>query len=697
MSKLQRKEKEDNKIKIRLPETQISKIIDTDKKEKEMLKGQIHQENPTKNINQNIDSNLTNLLQNNNENINNEKLKKEIIIKPRETYLKEKILTNLNKTLISKVNKSLDNQMQHIKIDLKDNKILIRKISKNLKKINKNKKMLNCEENYKLKIRMKQIKELKDQENQLTNKISILISNEKFLNEKQLFSSSNKQILFEKKINQFKQNIQMIELEKIKKQKEDLLFKISIIKNQIKDLININDKETKKNKLKNFLDNFERDKEIIEISANKYYKESQEIKNRIKNDISSLMEKQKKEMEDQKEKIKKQKNDFFEKFRMKEKAIEGKRSKENKKKASFFQSFSFKKPKSKGEEYLFNLRTEKFLINEANYFRKEKNKRKLLVKSMSKEELEDFSNNYDNYKKDYYEKSEEKQKELFLEWKKRKDQLPNYINSFFEIADLESKKNQEMQRENKEKIENLLQKKKDYSQKIKEEKKPKIDEKLEKRRLNVIFKIQNPKLAIIKDTLLKRKKKKNFSKSRTDSKIKSNSLNNVKKKNKTQPKSSKSNKKNKNENNIIPELDKNEIINKNLIRKPIKINFVNSYFLNNNLQNQKSDNNINYFKKKYNNIYIDEKKSFSIDIKNNRKKWDDLLLKRKNNSLLNNIDFIRRKADMIDKEADKNEKLLHFYGGIATNPKLGKKISNLYIESIQAKLSILSQINKQLV
>ena len=106
----------------------------------------------------------------------------------------------------------------------------------------------------------------------------------------------------------------------------------------------------------------------------------------------------------------------------------------------------------------------------------------------------------------------------------------------------------------------------------------------------------------------------------------------------------------------------------------------------------------------YNNkIYkIEENKSFSIDIinnkkKDNKKKWDDLLLKRKNNSLLNNIEFVKRKADMIDKEADKNEKLLKYNGGIATNPKLGKKVSNLYLESIQAKLSILNQINKQLV
>ena len=100
-------------------------------------------------------------------------------------------------------------------------------------------------------------------------------------------------------------------------------------------------------------------------------------------------------------------------------------------------------------------------------------------------------------------------------------------------------------------------------------------------------------------------------------------------------------------------------------------------------------------------ININENKSVSVDmIKNkkidNKKKWDDLL-KVKNNSLLENIELVKRKADILDIEADKNEKLLNFNGGIGGNPKLGQKVSNLLLDSIQAKLSILNQINKQIV
>ena len=194
------------KIENKLPpsnDTKNAKVIDIDKKEEEMLKGQIHLENPiindkNKNLNLNEEKkeqkgdkkDEKETEKKENENVGEEKkevIKKEVIIKPRETYLKDKIQKSFSKSLISKVNKSLDNQMQKIKLDLKDNKILIRKNSNNLKKLipnNENKIFLTSDENYKLKNKMKEIKELKDQEKLLQNKLSILLSNEKFLNEK---------------------------------------------------------------------------------------------------------------------------------------------------------------------------------------------------------------------------------------------------------------------------------------------------------------------------------------------------------------------------------------------------------------------------------------------------------------------------------------------------------------------------------
>ena len=710
------KEKIDNK---KPPGSEkIAKVIDIDKKEEEMLKGQIHLE--SHNINEqnpNLDEAKKDENINNNDNEKNneikEQTKKEVITKPREIYLKEKIQKNFSKSLISNVNKSLDNQMTNIKTDIKDNKLLITKNIKNLNKLLPSSRttdnlILTSDENYQLKNKMKQIKELKDQEKFLQNKLSVLLSNEKFLNEKEFYNFSKKTKIFHDSAKggvSLERRLKLIEMEKIKQQKEELLYKLTKIKNKIKDIISFNDEETKKLKIKNFLENFERDKEIIEIRAKKYYKESKEIQQRMKNDIKSVVERKKKEIEEEEEKIKKQKNDYIEKFRNKEKEIEDKRLKDCKKKASLFQSFSFNKPKSKAEECLFNIKTEKFLRKEASYFRKEKSKRKILIKSMTKEELEDFSKSYDDYKDEYYKKSEEKQRELFLEWKKRKEQLPSFMSSFFEIADLDSKKNQEMEKENKEKIEYLVNNRKDYSEKIKEENKPKINKRLKRKRLNDIFKRENPKLAVIQDSLLKRKKKKILSQSKSASKMKSilkNGKSKNKSKSKSKSKSSKSLQNVKNKNHIFNELNKSEIISQKLIHKPIKIKFVCPHAPNNNKKNiRNTDKKIDYLKKIYNNKTYKESKdndnqSLSVDKnKNNKKKWDDIL-KEKNSTLLDNIEIIKRKADIIDKEADKNEKILKLNGGIATNPKLGRKVSNLLLDSIQAKLSILNQINKQI-
>ena len=52
------------------------------------------------------------------------------------------------------------------------------------------------------------------------------------------------------------------------------------------------------------------------------------------------------------------------------------------------------------------------------------------------------------------------------------------------------------------------------------------------------------------------------------------------------------------------------------------------------------------------------------------------------------------KAKNIDKEAELKEKLLKENGGIANNPELGVKVSNLLIDSIQAKIKILRKMNE---
>ena len=687
------------------------KFLDTNLIEKEMLKGQVH-EDPNINSQQNL--NVININENekNDNNEIKEETKKEIIIRPRENYLKDKIKKSFSQLLITTVNKTIDNKIKDIKNEIKNDKVLVKSNSENLKKLIPSKKSYNTnfssEENYILRNKYKEIKELKDQEKIMKNKLAKILSNEKFIKEKELYNSQRQLNIrpVPTKINiSLEERLKLIENEKIQQQKEELLYKIANTKEKINDLINIKNEEPKKTKLKNFLINFENDKKIAEIKAKKYFQESKEIKQHMKNDIKELLEKKKKEIEEEEEKQKNIKDDYLKKFILNIKEKEGKRAKECNKKASLFQSFSFCKPKMKAEECLYNINTEKYLVNEFNFIKEEKNKKKIFMKSISREELNEFSKSYDHYKNEYNKKSEERQKELFDEWKRRKEQLPNYYGSFLEIADLESKKNEEIEKEKKEKKENLIRNKKDYSLKIKEEKKPVISNKLKKKRLNDIFKRDNPKLAVIKDFLLKRKEKtnKNNMISKVSSTIKSDNNESKSKYN------SKSLNSSKQKTNIIKELNKSEIINQKLIHKPTKIKFKNSSV---------STEDINISKKERilqsekiflsdNKIYKDNEDKnnkddnlLSIDTSKKKyitklEKWNNLINEKRNN-LLSNIETVKNKAENIDKEFDRNEKILKLSGGIASNPQLGKKVSNLILDSIQAKLSILNKINKQI-
>ena len=115
----------------------------------------------------------------------------------------------------------------------------------------------------------------------------------------------------------------------IKNKKNDINERLKEIEFRIDLLLKEdNNKLTKREKLQNYKETFERDKEIIEARANKYLKETKERNKRLAKDINQLAEKRKKEIEkkEKDEQLKKEKirKDFIEK----EKALEQRRLKE---------------------------------------------------------------------------------------------------------------------------------------------------------------------------------------------------------------------------------------------------------------------------------------------------------------------------------------------------------------------------------
>ena len=671
--------------------------------EKEMLKGQEHenhieeaQKDENENINDNneinnneeINENKNEINDNQNEeqeniiNKNEEKKEKEVIqFKPRESYLKEKMMKlNYSEKLLNKINKSLDTEVQKIHDEIIDDQILITAVPQNLIKkklisVNSNNANTTEQKNLYEKSNIKILNELKKKEEQIKQNLNKIIENEKLIKDESL-----------NKIYSLKQSQSNLSLDKILKieklknlnnQKEKLQEQLNDIEFKINEMMGdkIKNETSRKNKLKTFLSNFERDKEIAETRAKKYFQEFKEVNKRKKKDMKEMIDKFKKEMEEKENEDKKKKLDLLQEFIKKERAIEQKRYNEYMKKALEFKNFILEKPKLKLNDYLYNKKLEKFYQERNNALRLENSKRKEMMKSISKEEFKSFALNYDLKKEKMNNNKEEKKIKLTEEWRKRRNLLPTYISCFSETAKVETKNKEKEEILKTEKRLALIDKKKKYCKNIKEEKQPSINKKLQQKRLDEINRLKNPKEYYIKNPLSPKKSK--------SKKII------LKKRDPEKP--SKFRWKLKLELDPLAHLNNSDTSNDILIKRPKRIKMSTSF---DNKKNHPPAKKIDYLKQL---IFKNEhKKSMSnknifLTPKNSAEKWEKIINKFKGN-FATNVNNIQKKVDVIDREAFNKEKKLKLEGGIGQNPELGQEVSNLLIDSIEAKLSILNKL-----
>ncbi len=64
-------------------------------------------------------------------------------------------------------------------------------------------------------------------------------------------------------------------------------------------------------------------------------------------------------------------------------------------------------------------------------------------------------------------------------------------------------------------------------------------------------------------------------------------------------------------------------------------------------------------------------------------------------SLIENVEQIKIKAHMLEENAKMKEKFIQLNGGTEKNPELGENVSNMLIDAIKAKLTILENISKK--
>ena len=384
------------------------------------------------------------------------------------------------------------------------------------------------------------------------------------------------------------------------------------------------------------------------------------------------MERRKKEIELREKEDEKERMEIVQKFREQEKAIEQRHSKKNIEIMLKYKPFLDKNLDKKTSDYRYSQILEKYNDKEKKFFSKEKEKRHKLYNSDKYEEINAFQKKVDERKEKDDEKREIKRKEMLENWKSMKSSLPKC--NFESIAEKEQKRKEEEEKR-KQQAHALREEKINYGDIIRERKSPEINEALKKKREKIIRTLEEPKSAQVKYTLNNQKKNRIIIKKRDNSK----------------PSKYKWKLKLEDSTSIEDE------INNNLIKKPKRVNLATMPRTNSLNQGKRHDylRDIISEKEEKNRIMSSQNMNQENEdnvIKNMEKKWGKTINNNKG-TLMENISDIKEKISSLEKEAKMQEKLLKLNGGIGNNPKIGKKISNLLIDSIEAKLSILNQVS----
>jgi hypothetical protein len=643
------------------------------KTEKDYTQGQEHiPEHEISEKPENISS--TNIQEN--EQTSNEETsgKKVIKLKPRETHLKDKMnKMQFDESLLSGINKGIEGQLKSLKEDIMSNNVNV-SATNNKKFVNKSFDYAlsenNKKDNFDVKKKYKEIYELKEEKDALNRKLMQIIENENLLENK---NKSN--LLVE-------QNLKEKIKKDVSKQKKEILDKINIINSKIKLLMQSSEDANTKRlmNLKSFLDNFERDKEIAEIRAKKYLKENKQRKQLYINNANLFEEKLKQDMIQKDKEEKENQKQLVLKLRKQAKDLESKQSKKIEQKSLLYKPFINQKV-DKTKNYLFMKQYEKFIKNEQRLIDKENNLRKNYMKPFSKEEIDEFIEKMDKKREEKKLIAEEKAQKLQQEWKEREKIIQQYVSPFLEKAfegitnDIKEEKAKNEQRNF------LLDIKKGYGTEIRTSHIPPKNKSLEQKRLATINNLDPRRFLLNKDTLQHHKRKGRVLLKKVDPN-KPSKYDWLKQLNKS------------------AENDPN--IDDKLIKKPK--NYMLSMSLERNKRNKLPNIKFDYLRKKNNEkeqkenidvLYNSEDKDLNEEenyIKASAKKWDKLINESNDENLIENINNAKDKIQKLEYEALQNEKLMKSSDDINQSVELNKRVSNLIIDSIQAKITLLQKM-----
>ena len=562
----------------------------------------------------------------------------------------------IDPNIYSGVGLGLNKVLLSVQDDLDENKIEIGQEPLNIEDIKKfklNSSLINSNPNFESSIRIQKIKELNQSKKNLEQKILIL--NNK-INEMEEEANSNI------KLDDIEENIKKDKIKGNKQKKELLLSKLNGINEQVKRLVQNEEELTKSKKLniKEFLENFEKDKEKSEELVKKLNEEKKIREQKMISSIKKSYDIKQKEYEQMKLDEEEKKKKELEKIRLKELEIIRERNRENKDKLNYIRQHANDKPANMSQ-YLFKALENKYNEKHQKEIQTEiiKKREKMKENSVSLEEIFDFEKKQKELEIKRMIEIEEEKKKLKEQWKLNKDILPKFESNMMQMIKEEEKKNKEKKEIEDAKKKLKQQEIKNYTENINKLYLPKINPSMKKEREDRIKNLE------IKNNIQHITKKKNNGRillKKPDPNKPSKYSWKLKLELDEQDKLNKNNK-----NNIQKKRAKSAQKHEPLEKLPdylTEMRLKNTQIIENKSQNKKRNNN----------------------------NWDKILKNEKGN-IFENVEKAKKKVEQLEEKAKMSEKLLE-NSNEGIDPELQQKVSGYLLDAIKGKLSILENMNQ---
>lgn len=516
---------------------------------------------------------------------------------------------------------------------------------------------------------------LKKSEDQIIKELSKLNYNEKLLKSKSyinLINNNPKNLLNDQKTVDEK-------IKSIEKSKNNCMVKLEELKNRINILQFKQDKElgildnNKKLKLNKFVEdcNNKKSNKMIEQKIKKLHEESEKIQLMMRKDLEKQKEKKNNELNELEKAEEQKRIDILKKLRDDEREDIEKRKKKNTEELLKFKEFINKKPVK--AYYLYQKHKDDYVDKENNLVKKENIKRKAYMKHIDLNEFNEMRKNFEQQKSKRILESNEKMKIIKESWSERHKLIPLYSNP---VSKLVADEENEMKQAEQDKI---LRRK-------------------ELKKIQKNYCVPKP-LKVIKEKVVEEIHNKSHRRPKPHL-AKSNSYSDILRQKVIDKYKAEKSKKEK----MLSEED-------SYLDEPIIIDNKGNKRKNSNNSNSKHAGNKSVEKNKFNKEVIDYlKERRKINELNKEKKRNEGELTKldysgtndikkliKENGINDNMLKVAKcKLESIEEKKRQKDLLLKFSGGVANRPELGEEVCNLMIDSIQAKLSLIKEIDKDL-